>query len=250
MKIKVGCCGFPGGMKKYFETLPDGRQAFKVVEVQKTFYQPPQVATAERWRSLAGSNFEFTLKAWQLITHDPKSPTYRRLSKPLPQEKHSHYGYFRPTDEVFSAWEVTEKIASALEAVVILFQCPASFRPTAENKANMRAFFGKIDRKSYLFAWEPRGKWQPLETKELCQELNLIHCVDPFKARPLYGDILYFRLHGKTGYKYRYADEELTELEDLVGSLGVHSTEAYVLFNNTNMAEDALRFEQMMGKKY
>ena len=40
MKLKVGCCGFPGGMKSYFEE-------FKLVEVQTTFYNLPKVETVQ-----------------------------------------------------------------------------------------------------------------------------------------------------------------------------------------------------------
>jgi len=35
MKIKIGCCGFPTSKEKYYKD-------FKAVEIQKTFYQPPQ----------------------------------------------------------------------------------------------------------------------------------------------------------------------------------------------------------------
>ena len=41
--IRLGCCGFPAAWEKYF-------RAFRLVEVQQTFYQPPRPATAERWR--------------------------------------------------------------------------------------------------------------------------------------------------------------------------------------------------------
>ena len=34
------------------------------VEIQKTFYQPPQEKTEEKWRNQAPSDFEFTLRAW------------------------------------------------------------------------------------------------------------------------------------------------------------------------------------------
>jgi uncharacterized protein YecE (DUF72 family) len=69
--IKVGCCGFPCSRKRYYEN-------FDVIEIQKTFYNPPRIETAEKWRSDAPKNFEFTLKAWQLITHPKESPTYRK----------------------------------------------------------------------------------------------------------------------------------------------------------------------------
>ncbi|NIN51751.1 MAG: DUF72 domain-containing protein, partial [Nitrososphaeria archaeon] len=69
--VKVGCCGFPGSRKGYFND-------FNLVEIQQTFYKMPRLETAQRWRQEAPNEFEFTLKAWQLITHPPTSPTYRK----------------------------------------------------------------------------------------------------------------------------------------------------------------------------
>lgn len=148
--IKVGCCGFGEAQQKYFEEFP-------VVEVQITFDQPPKPETARGWREKAPEQFEFTLKAWQLITHEATSPTYRRLTEKLPRARLKQCGSFKPTDEVFRAWERTEEIARTLGSKIIVFQCPAAFTPTGEHKRNLRQFFKRISRREYLFAWEPRG---------------------------------------------------------------------------------------------
>jgi len=50
--------------------------------------------------------------------------------------------------------------------------------------------------------------------RKLCQDLDLIHCVTLFGARASTGKIQYFRLHGMTGYQYRYTDEDLKKCED------------------------------------
>ncbi|HID95580.1 MAG TPA: DUF72 domain-containing protein, partial [Candidatus Latescibacteria bacterium] len=202
MDVKVGCCGFPRSKGEYYSR-------FKVVEIQKTFYNPPKVETAMGWREGAPDDLEFTLKAWQLITHEPKSPTYKKARVEIPEDKAGCYGSFRPTDEVFGAWARTIEIAEALRAKIIVFQCPASFKPTPENKDNMRSFFGAIKREGLTFAWEPRGKWRDEEIKELCDELNLIHIVDPFTRKMVYGRFNYFRLHGVGGYRYRYTNDDL-----------------------------------------
>lgn len=76
MTIKVGLCGFTMAAARY-------AQHFAVVEVQQTFYQPPAAAVIARWRAQMPASFEFTLKAWMLVTHAAKSPTYRRLRRPL-----------------------------------------------------------------------------------------------------------------------------------------------------------------------
>jgi uncharacterized protein YecE (DUF72 family) len=236
MKIKVGCCGFPVSREKYY-------QNFDLVEIQKTFYQPPRQRTVEKWRQEAPENFEFTLKAWQLITHPTSSPTYRRLIAVIPESKKENYGFFRSTHEVSAAWEVTEKMAEILKAGIVVFQCPAGFKPTRENKNNLRSFFNTIKRKRYLFVWEPRGKWDRKEISTLCQKSNLIPCVDPFKNGPFPGRIAYFRLHGKAGYGYKYTNSDLKELKSF--SEGFDSS--YFMFNNVYMFKDALRFKEIIG---
>jgi uncharacterized protein YecE (DUF72 family) len=228
--ILVGCCGFALARAKYFRT-------FKVVEIQQSFYEMPKTDTARRWRGEAPKDFTFTVKAWQLITHEPTSPTYRRLRTRLDSSSLGNCGSFKPTEEVFWAWERTLEFASALEARVVVFQCPSSFRPTPTNLENMRNFFTTIPREGLLFAWEPRGQWPDELVGSLCRGLDLIHCVDPFKELPAHGNINYFRLHGVTGYAYSFTDEDLERL--LAWCQG---KESYVLFNNISMGEDALRF--------
>ena len=228
MRIKVGCCGFPVGMKKYFET-------FEVVEVQKTFYKPPSPKTAEKWRKEAPEDFEFTVKAWQVITHPPTSPTYKKAGIEA-----KNCGFFKPTDEVFRAWEVTKEVAEILKVKFVLFQTPKSFRDTDENMQNMREFFKSIER-DFTFGFEPRG-WREEKIKRICEELDLVHVVDPFVSEQLYGEICYFRLHG-FDYKHKYTDEELMELQNLLNK------DCYVMFNNVHMFDDALRFKQLVEKR-
>lgn len=234
--IRIGCCGFPVARQKYFDT-------FSVVELQQTFYQPPQVSTIQKWRKEAPLDFEFTLKAWQLITHEPSSPTYRRLKIKIPQPKEKNYGSFKPTDEVCAAWEKTKEIADALHAKIIVFQCPASFEPTAENKSNLKRFFSSIKSDKYIFAWEPRGKWEEKEVESICKGLNLAHCVDPFESKSTYGKIRYYRLHGKTGYRYKYTEEDLIVLKGFIRE----KTDSYVMFNNISMYDDALSFKKLIS---
>jgi uncharacterized protein YecE (DUF72 family) len=231
----IGCCGFVVAQEQYF-------RLFKVIEIQQTFYQLPRLQTAEKWRKHAPDDFEFTLKAWQLITHEPSSPTYRRLGRKIEPAEMGEYGSFRPTAAVKDAWARTAMFARALGAKIVVFQCPASFRPTAEHVGNLRAFFTAIDRGGLQFAWEPRGAWPSRLVKDLCRELDLLHCVDPFHSQPQHGKIQYFRLHGVTGYQYRYNDGELERLKKWAGTKAT-----YVLFNNDSMKEDALRFLKMTG---
>jgi uncharacterized protein YecE (DUF72 family) len=232
--IRIGCCGFAGARARYFKT-------FGLVEVQQTFYDPPQLKTAEKWRADAPTDFEFTVKAWQLITHTANSPTYRRLRKALSGSEQPLVGNFQVTKPVLHAWETTAEIARALRVRVILFQCPASFTPTDENLANMRKFFSTVKREDFLVAWEPRGKWEDSTIQSLCKALDLIHCVDPFVRQPVTTGVHYFRLHGIGGYRYQFTDENLRWLRTLCRK----GKATYFLLNNLSMFDDALRLRRM-----
>ncbi len=236
-KVLVGTSGFGIGRAKYVETFP-------CVEVQHTFYQPPKIATLERWRAEAPSNFEFVLKAWQLITHDAKSPTYCRLKRQLTQTEREEAGYFRPTPIVKEAWKVTLACARALHARTILFQCPASFKQTDENVANLEKFFKSVSRpaKDLNLCWEPRGDWDGKLVKEICDRLGLWHALDPFVTRTVTPHKLYFRLHGKGGWRYQYEEDEMRELAAFIPK----RTKGYVFFNNVRMTQDALTFRALV----
>lgn len=244
MNIKIGCCGFPGGMKKYFEE-------FKLVEVQKTFYKPPKLDTLEKWRKNAPEEFEFVVKAWQLITHPATSPTYTKAGLDVPEHKRERYGFFKPTDEVFEAWETTKKICKTLKSKICIMQTPAKFKPEEENLKNMTEFFTSINRDNIVIGWEPRGKsWTPDLIKKICEKLSLIHVVDPFAQDPQHfiEDTAYFRLHGsppgKRMYKYKYSLEDFKYLASKITLLPVKNI--YILFNNIYMGEDAKRFEKFL----
>jgi uncharacterized protein YecE (DUF72 family) len=235
-QIKVGCCGFPTARKNYF-------QEFNLVEIQETFYRPPSIERAEKWREEAPRDFEFSLKAWQLITHLPSSPTYRKAGLRIPDGKNGDYGFFKPSEGVFESWKRTQDIALALKSRVIVFQCPAKFAETPENVANMRRFFNTIEREDFILVWEPRGYWNDQTVRALCFELELVHCVDPLKSAALYGKIGYFRLHGGRDYRHGYSDDELSSLAEL------GANETYVLLNNMSMHHDALRLQELIASR-
>ncbi|MBC7229717.1 MAG: DUF72 domain-containing protein [Actinobacteria bacterium] len=240
MELKVGCCGFPQARQIYYETLP-------LVELQKTFYQLPRVKTAQKWRQESPPHFEFTLKAWQLITHRPSSPTYKRLTHPIPEESRDAYGSFKPTPENFAAWRETLEVATALDAEIVLFQTPATFTPGPKNIAQMREFLSTIERGRLQLAWEPRGQWDAEEAGRICRELDLLHVVDPFRGREKAGQIIYWRLHGIGSYRHRYTDQELGKLVTMLRRS--KKKRAYVLFNNINMWEDAQRLLELWRRR-
>jgi len=237
---RIGTCGF-GRTKR-----PDYFKLLNAVEIQHTFYEPPPIETLEKWRADAPDDFEFTLKAWQMITHETSSPTYKRLGRPLTEMEIAEAGFFRPTEAVKQALDLTLECAKALKARTILFQCPARFQPLPENVINMKRFFSDIDRTGLNLAWEPRGKlWEDALVRELCEDLDLWHCVNPFQRPTVTPDRCYYRLHGQPRWRYTYEDAELYELAGLLptGNLG------YVFLNNITMKDDAVRFRQIFDAR-
>jgi len=233
----LGMCGFTIGRAAYF-------RQFRAVEVQQTFYDPPANATLARWREEAPPDFEFTMKAWQVITHLGASPTYRRLVSPFTDEERAEAGGFRATPTVLRAWDRTLECASVLRATTILFQCPASFRENPENVRSMREFFAAIARPAHIkLAWEPRGPWADATIADLCRELDLIHAVDPFVRPSLTKGIVYWRLHGKKSHSARYSDDDLQSLRERLAAEG--DPPGYVLFNEIPRVHDIRRFREL-----
>lgn len=235
-KIRIGTCGFHVTKDKYAEM-------FSCVEIQHTFYQPPQIKTLTRWRAEIPAEFEFAVKAWQLITHEAKSPTYKRLKRSLTEREKIEAGRFQPTAIVKEAWDATLACATALRAKIILFQCPASFKPYEENLANLENFFSSIERGNLDFALEPRGAdWTDKIVKDVCERCDLRHVVDPFAKISVTPDKIYYRLHGRSGWRYKYEPEELEELAALLPKNKL----SYVFFNNIQMTEDASVFQEIV----
>ncbi|MGQ9624045.1 MAG: DUF72 domain-containing protein [Candidatus Bathycorpusculaceae bacterium] len=224
--IKVGCCGFPTSMKKYFEN-------FSLVELNTTFYQYPKVETVSGWREKASKEFEFTVKAHQDISHKSK---------------------MKVEDLSIQAFEQMKQICKVLNSKILLFQTSASFTP--DKLADAERFFKEIKREELTLVWETRGPtWEKIETyrelEKVLKELNVTHVTDPFMATPAYvGDIAYFRLHGlgKQMYYYQYSNAELQKLKELITPYEKRSKTAYVLFNNLSMLDDALRFMHYLSK--
>lgn len=226
MMIRVGCCGFPTSMKKYFEN-------FSLVELNGTFYRYPRGRTVEGWREKAPGNFEFTVKAHQDISHRAK----------LKVEETSLQAFGR-----------MKQICKTLNSKILLIQTPGSFRP--DRLGDAEKFFGAVDREGLVLVWETRGPaWKTAEVRErlgrVLESLDVTHVTDPFRVMPAYtGDVAYFRLHGlgERMYYYQYSDSELRRLKELVSPYEREGKDVYVLFNDLSMFDDGVRFMEYLSK--
>lgn len=249
MKIHVGVCAFK---KKYYTG------SIRCVEIQRTFYNIPQEKTIIKWRKEAPEDFIFNIKAFQGLTHNVKSPTWRRYSKKITNDIKEKAGDLRVNDLTLDWMRIYSNFAKILRSPVIVVQTPSSFRPTKENIERAYQFFKKFsdilenESPDTWIGWEPRGKWlETAELKDIIDNIDkLIHIVDPFFHEPVViKEISYFRLHGKPylNYKYKYTKEDLTvllkKLED------VHSKTTYIMFNNVFMETNAKIFMELIGNQ-
>jgi uncharacterized protein YecE (DUF72 family) len=244
--IYIGTCGFSRSRKLYYST-------FNVVELQETFYNVPGIDRAIKLRNEAPRDFEFSLKVWQVITHPHNSPTWKRLKTKLPGSL-NNYGYLKPTEENFRAWEVFREFALKINASFIVFQTPPSLPLNSGMLQLFREFFSSIKFDDFIVGWEFRfvpGKVDRKVLDDLCvlmQDFGIVHVTDILKDKPCYvANVIYTRLHGLNGYinyKYRYRDEDLVNLAKTIA--GMEVGKIYILFNNVYMFDDAKRFKEII----
>lgn len=245
--VKVGCCGFPVSRSKYFST-------FNIVELQNTFYKPPDLDWAESFRKSIPHGFTVTMKAWQALTHSSTSPTWRKTKAP-PRGSIENYGWLKPTRENIEAWARVIEVARALKACAIVLQTPPTMPFSEESISWVRAFFREamsIAPKELVVGWEPRGEWASNRSTEFLKAILEENCVtnivDLLKRKPIHvHKVLYVRLHGvglgETNYRYKYSDEDLIKLIEYLTEL--RYPHSYVMFNNVHMFNDAKRFKEL-----
>jgi Uncharacterized conserved protein len=247
LKVIVGCCGFPTSKEKYYNT-------FKVVEVQQTFYKILDKSLLEKWRKEAPKDFEFTVKAFQGITHPITSPTWKRSGIKNLKAYEGKVGFLMDTNEVMDFWQKSLESSKILDSKIILIQLPPSFEENDKNIERAELFFKKISRDDINIAIEFRG-WSERSVEKICKKYDLISCVDLFRNNPVYFSskrIGYFRFHGlgkRSVYDYVFSEKELEWIREKIFSFEKELDEAYILFNNKAMFDNAKQFLNLINQK-
>lgn len=248
-KVWIGCCGFPVSRKKYYKL-------FKLVELQNTFYNLPSLDWIKELRKELPPGFVLSIKAWQVISHPPQSPTWRKM-KTKPPGNLDNYGLLKPSKENLDAWDKVLELARAGNAKFIIIQTPASMPFNSSSIQWVKMFFDKITQRTpsdILVGWEPRGAWSSEGTRhieEIVKDYGIIHVTDILKRLPVESKVLYTRLHGlgkgEVNYRYKYTDNDLNKLIELINILKYK--ENYILFNNVYMFNDALRLKELINRR-
>ena len=234
-----------GTWKGYF--YPPGKiieleyysQYFNTVEINSSFYRPPNPGYVYNWVKRVPQGFLFAMKMWQKFTH-PRM--YRDATGQEAIISQADVDTFRSS---------IEPLAKAGKLGALLAQFPPSFK----NDDYGRQILGAIAKTfgEYPLAVELRHRsWSDDETTaELLRENNIawVQIDEPkFSTSvaqdvPSTADIAYFRFHGRNAkdwwggnseqrYRYHYDEEEIVELVERVKTAGEKARMLFAYFNN------------------
>ncbi len=228
---------YPPGMGKSFDALAFLADYFDVVEINSSFYSPPQPAAAQSWARRVHNRprFRFTAKAWQRLTHEAAGTDKAQVAADCEPVRRG-----------------MDPLAQAGILGALLIQFPWSFRCNEKNLARLEMLFGQL--RGYPLVVEVRhGSWDNEAVYQFLRENRVAFCnVD----QPLIGESLkpaarttapvgYLRLHGRNyqnwfkedagrdaRYDYLYTKEEVRVLSGLAKKIKQSAEETYVITNN------------------
>jgi uncharacterized protein YecE (DUF72 family) len=233
---------------------------FPVVEVDSTYYTPPNEANSERWVARTPESFRFDVKAFSLLTQHPTRPS--ALYKDLRPETDKRTVYAKDLDPAVVD-EVWERFLSALGPLhdagklgAVLFQFPQWFTLKRANKDYLleckeRTAPYRISVEFRSATWF-RDEAATEETLDFLRSYALpFVCVDmpqghassiPPVVAATSKDMAIVRFHGHSDkwtshdiyerFGYRYDEDELRPWAPRLKELATQTAETHVLLNN------------------
>ena len=234
-----------GTWKGYF--YPSGKineleyysQYFNTVEINSSFYRPPNPEYASGWAKRVPREFLFTAKLWQKFTH-PK----------MYEEATGNEAVISQADVDLFKHSI-EPLYKSGKLGALLAQFPPSFKNDDFGKQILGAVIRTFG--EYRLAVELRHRsWSDdADTASYLKEANVswVQIDEPkFSSSistevPLTSTVSYFRFHGRnakmwwkgdseTRYKYLYSPEEIAELAGSVMTASNRTELAFAFFNN------------------
>ncbi len=249
-KIYVGTSGwsYPKGEGTWTGRFyPKGRineleyygQFFNTVEINSSFYRPPNPGYVYNWARRVPEGFLFTVKLWQKFTH-PKM--YREATGEEAVISQKDVDLFKQSLEPLAGYG---KLGALL----------AQFPPSFKNDGFGQQILGAVIRtfNEYRLAVELRHRsWSDDEnTAKILKENNVawVQIDEPkFQSSvaaevPMTADMAYFRFHGRnaemwwqgdseTRYQYLYSSSEISDLAEKVNAASEPTNLSFVFFNN------------------
>ena len=262
-KLYIGTSGWSypkgeGAWKGYFypttgkiNELEYYSQFFKTVEINSTFYRPPNPGYVYNWVRRVPDDFLFTVKLWQKFTH-PKM--YKESTG----------------EEAVISQEDVDTFNRSLEPLMkygklgaLLAQFPPSFKNDSFGRQIISAVIKTFNQ--YRLAVELRHRsWSDDEdTSTLLRSYNVawVKIDEPkFSSSiatelPITSDMAYFRFHGRNKnwfnapvserYDYFYSAEELRSFISEIRKAQAKAGKTYVFFNNCHRGSALKNAQQL-----
>ena len=214
-------------------------QFFNTVELNSSFYRPPNPGYVYNWVKRVPEDFLFTVKLWQKFTH------------PKMYEEATGEAAVISQKDVSQFKQSIEPLANSGKLGALLAQFPPSFKNDNYGRQILLAVIRAFG--SYRLAVELRHRsWSDdVDFAQLLRDNNVswVHIDEPkFQSSvaadvPQTSDIAYFRFHGRnkemwwrgdseTRYKYLYSQDEINELAEKVKAVSSQTKYTFALFNN------------------
>ncbi|HVS45920.1 MAG TPA: DUF72 domain-containing protein [Verrucomicrobiae bacterium] len=260
--IYVGTCGYayrdwigpfyPAKIKPS-EMLGYYAQRFRAVEIDASYYGVPAVTTIAGMNARTPSDFRFSFKAPQTVTHAPDLQAAR------------------VHDDARLLRERLEPMREAGKLAAVLLQFPNGFQPSVANEAYLRAAVGAFAGVPLVVEFRHR-RWQDAATLTLLRELRAgwsnvdmpAHEALLAPSSDATSDVGYVRFHGRnaaqwwtgnnvTRYAYDYVPDELIPWADRLAEIDEQVETVYAFFNNHafgSAARDASLLEALLEDRY
>ena len=258
---------YPPGARSAEDRLRHYASIFPVVEVDSTFYAPPQPDVARLWVERTPAGFRMEIKSYGLFTGHPVRPAtmWRDLREQLPEEhrdKRTTYLEHLPEELVTEAWARFDHALRPLHEAgrlgAVVFQWPPWFTAKRTNREQLEALRDRLP--DLPLAVELRhGSWLAEgdrdRTLRLLEDHDITYvCVDepqgfPSSVPPVVAttsdDLALVRFHGHNDanwdrkgisaaerFRYLYDEDELASWVEPLKELAGGAQETHVLMNN------------------
>jgi uncharacterized protein YecE (DUF72 family) len=221
--FRIGTGGWAYFQVPGMDSLDAYSKTFNFVEVNSTFYTIPGINKVTSWRKRVKSDFEFSVRCYQELTH-----------------KYN----LRPIAESYQILNEMLLICKTLDANVLHIQTPRTFEITPSKVDSIRDLLSSFQFEGIRLTWEIRQKQQwPSYLTNLMQDFNMIPCVDISKEEePFASDILYSRLFGRGSHNiYQFEDEELRTINNRASE--GDQKKVILSFHSLKMFKDAARLK-------
>jgi uncharacterized protein YecE (DUF72 family) len=258
---------YPPGTTSAARRLAYYATQFPLVEVDATFYAPPDAGNAARWAERTPPGFVFDVKAFALLTGhgaapERLTPALRACLPATAAGKRTVYLRDLRAEAETVLWDAHRLALAPLQAAgklgAVLFQFPPWFRAGHAGREHIRTAVRELH--PYRVAVEFRGGGWLADAEGVARTLSFLESAGASyvsvdepqgfanSTPPLATattDLAVVRFHGRNTdtwqirgraasdrFNYLYRDEELGEWVPRIRALAERATTVHVLFNN------------------